>query len=196
MTFTKKKDIQFRKCSVEGCENKYKSNGYCSKHVQAWRKYGNPLGLTDPEETRRKQSKPTSVEDWAKLSKSAKAEHDTRKLFDPLNFLENRKELSPEDCLIRLCRFCTTPMKKTYFEYDSDYRWYSFNCEDCVYYTDIREPIDSVSMKLEQGIEHEPLTDYEEETIGERKARDKVMDEQGVNESMKNYSDEFKEANK
>ena len=40
MTFTKKKDIQFRKCSVDGCENKHKSNGYCSKHVQALRKHG------------------------------------------------------------------------------------------------------------------------------------------------------------
>ena len=29
------KDINLRTCSVEGCENKIKSNGYCSKHVQA-----------------------------------------------------------------------------------------------------------------------------------------------------------------
>jgi hypothetical protein len=31
------------RCSVEGCKQRYKSNGYCSTHYQRWRKNGEPL---------------------------------------------------------------------------------------------------------------------------------------------------------
>ena len=86
------KDIQFRKCSVEGCENKYKSNGYCSKHVQAWRKYGNPLGHADLEETKRKQSKPKSVEHRAKLSETVKAQFDVGDRVSPMKDREHTQE--------------------------------------------------------------------------------------------------------
>ena len=78
------KDINFRTCSVEGCENKIKSNEYCSKHVQACRKYGDPLGRADPEETKRKQSKPKSVEHRAKLSKIVKAQYDAGERVSPM----------------------------------------------------------------------------------------------------------------
>ena len=59
-------------CSVLGCDNKYKSNGYCSKHVQVWRKHGDPLGRADPKETKIKQSKPKSPSHKANLSKALK----------------------------------------------------------------------------------------------------------------------------
>jgi len=59
-------------CSVSGCDNKYKSNGFCSKHVQAWRKYDDPLGRADPKETKIKQSKPKSPSHKVNLSKSLK----------------------------------------------------------------------------------------------------------------------------
>ena len=78
------KDINFRTCSVEGCDNKYKSNRYCSKHVQACRKYGDPLGRADPEETKRKQSKPKSKEHKAKQSKTVKAQYDSGERVSPM----------------------------------------------------------------------------------------------------------------
>lgn len=33
-----------RKCSIDGCENKHKGHGYCSKHLSAWKRTGDPLG--------------------------------------------------------------------------------------------------------------------------------------------------------
>ena len=80
------KDINLRTCSVDGCENKIKSNGYCSKHVQAWRKYGDPLGRADPEETKRKQSKPKSKEHRANQSKTVKAQYDAGERVSPMFF--------------------------------------------------------------------------------------------------------------
>lgn len=32
-------------CSVEGCENRATKRGWCGKHYQRWRKYGDPLTL-------------------------------------------------------------------------------------------------------------------------------------------------------
>lgn len=32
-----------RPCSVEGCPEPHRSNGFCNKHRQAWRTYGDPL---------------------------------------------------------------------------------------------------------------------------------------------------------
>jgi len=86
------KDINFRTCSVEGCDNKYKSNRYCSKHVQACRKYGDPLGRADPEETKRKQSKPKSVEHRAKLSKVVKAQYDAGERVSPMKDRKHTQE--------------------------------------------------------------------------------------------------------
>ena len=48
-TITKKekreanKHIIKRYCSVDGCENKHRSSGYCNKHYKAFKKYGDPL---------------------------------------------------------------------------------------------------------------------------------------------------------
>jgi len=86
------KDINFRTCSVEGCENKIKSNEYCSKHVQACRKYGDPLGRADPEETKRKQSKPKSKEHKAKQSKTVKAQYDSGERVSPMKGKQHTQE--------------------------------------------------------------------------------------------------------
>ena len=86
------KDINLQTCSVEGCENKIKSNGYCSKHVQAWRKYGDPLGRADPEETKRKQSKPKSKEHRANQSKTVKAQYDAGERVSPMKGKNHSQE--------------------------------------------------------------------------------------------------------
>lgn len=41
-----------RKCSVDGCENKHKGHGYCSKHYQQYKKFGYVLDRSrkDPNE--------------------------------------------------------------------------------------------------------------------------------------------------
>ena len=81
-----------RICSVKNCNNKHKSNTYCSKHVQAWRKYGNPLGRADPEETKRKQSKPKSKEHKAKQSKTVKAQYDAGERVSPMKGKQHSQE--------------------------------------------------------------------------------------------------------
>lgn len=81
-----------RICSVKGCDNKHKSNGYCSKHVQAWRKYGDPLGRADPEETKRKQRKPKSQEHKTKLSKIVKAQYDAGERVSPMKDRQHTQE--------------------------------------------------------------------------------------------------------
>ena len=86
------KDINLRTCSVDGCENKIKSNGYCSKHVQAWRKYGDPLGRADPEETKRKQSKPKSKEHRANQSKTVKSQYDAGERVSPMKGKNHSQE--------------------------------------------------------------------------------------------------------
>lgn len=98
-----------------------------------------------------------------------------------------KKELHPEDCLIRLCRFCKTPMLKTSYEWDSEYRWYGFYCENCNFHTTIGEPINDIFMECDDGIEHEPLT----------------LEEQGVEESINDdtkkvhrFTNRFKEENR
>lgn len=73
-----------KKCKVPECDGKIKSNEYCSKHVQAWRKYGDPLGHADPEETKRKQSKPKSKEHRKKLSEIVKSQYDAGVRTSPM----------------------------------------------------------------------------------------------------------------
>ena len=85
-------NIRFRICIVEDCNNKHKSNGYCCKHVQAWRKYGDPLGHADPEETKRKQSKPKSVEHRIKLSKIVKSQYDAGQRVSPMKGKRHTQE--------------------------------------------------------------------------------------------------------
>lgn len=38
------KTDNYRKCSIEGCNDKYRCTGFCSKHYSRFRKHGDPLG--------------------------------------------------------------------------------------------------------------------------------------------------------
>lgn len=50
-----------KKCSIDGCDLKYKCRGFCSKHYQRWRKWGDPLFvMTHPDQSERF---------WAKVEK-------------------------------------------------------------------------------------------------------------------------------
>ena len=71
-------------------------------------------------------------------------------------------ELHPSECLIRLCRFCKHHMRQQNYESDTEYRWYTFSCESCGYYTTIGEPISDVFMDNWATLEHEPLHHTEE----------------------------------
>ena len=35
--------VGMKKCKVKGCKQKYRAKGYCNKHYQKWKKWGNPL---------------------------------------------------------------------------------------------------------------------------------------------------------
>jgi len=53
-------------------------------------------------------------------------------------------------------------MVRTNYEWDSEYRWYTFYCEFCEHATTIGEPInEEYHLGYENGIEHEPLTSEE-----------------------------------
>ena len=79
-----------------------------------------------------------------------------------------KNELHPEQCLIRLCRFCKHPMNQAKYENDDENRWYTFTCIECGYYTIIGEPINNIftdedfySEEIDDSLEHEPLCDDE-----------------------------------
>ena len=38
-------------CSIDGCESPHTARGWCSRHWQRWRKYGDPLGAASPQWT-------------------------------------------------------------------------------------------------------------------------------------------------
>jgi len=43
-------------CSIDGCNEKHEAKGFCQKHYDKLKNYGNPLHVVDPEETKRKIS--------------------------------------------------------------------------------------------------------------------------------------------
>lgn len=45
-----------RNCSIEGCNNKHDSKGFCKLHYLRWKRHGGPLKLADLIETRKKMS--------------------------------------------------------------------------------------------------------------------------------------------
>ncbi len=66
-----------RICSVDRCKGEHDAKGFCKKHYARWHRYGNPLYVPDPEETRRKNSeghrgKKPSFETRKKRSESMK----------------------------------------------------------------------------------------------------------------------------
>lgn len=34
-------------CTIDNCSNKVNARGYCSNHYRAWRKFGDPLGMSE-----------------------------------------------------------------------------------------------------------------------------------------------------
>lgn len=69
-----------------------------------------------------------------------------------------KERLEPQNCLIRMCRFCISPMQLIEFETDKDSRWYLFCCDNCEHHTRLSEPIFDEMMIKEYDMEHEPLT--------------------------------------
>jgi len=79
-----------RLCSVENCPNTHFGKGFCAKHYQKWKRYGNPLHVVDLEKSRKKQSeamtgKKFSEEHRKKISEA----HKGKKLSE-----EHKKKLS------------------------------------------------------------------------------------------------------
>lgn len=42
--------IKNRKCSIDGCNKRHDSHGYCGMHSQRFRRYGNPNHITSEED--------------------------------------------------------------------------------------------------------------------------------------------------
>jgi len=51
-----------RRCTVKGCNGKHNAKGYCGKHYNKLKKYGDPQYVPDPKETKKKQSE--SQKEW------------------------------------------------------------------------------------------------------------------------------------
>jgi len=45
-----------RTCSVNGCDKLHNTRGFCNAHYARWRRYGDPLYIPNPDESRRKNS--------------------------------------------------------------------------------------------------------------------------------------------
>ena len=45
-----------RLCSIKNCKNEHRARGYCNPHYKRLMRYGDPLHIPNPEETKRKQS--------------------------------------------------------------------------------------------------------------------------------------------
>ena len=83
-----------------------------------------------------------------------------------------RERLSPKNCLIRLCRFCVSPMNNVEFDSDSEFRWYTFHCKICNHSTIIGEPLNDIFIESEIGINnHEPLTFEEQKLKNEQESK-------------------------
>lgn len=61
---------QERLCSVDGCSTKYDSNGYCQKHYQRWKKYGDPLRVLEVHEYKKPLPRFCSLPDCSSPYKS------------------------------------------------------------------------------------------------------------------------------
>ena len=81
------------------------------------------------------------------------------------NHATNFYELHPKNCIIRLCRFCISPMKLLEYDWDSDFRWYTFYCRTCDNHTQVSEPLSPEFMEDWKSIPHEPKTSEENENF-------------------------------
>ena len=106
--------------------------------------------------------------------------------------------IDPSKSLIRICRFCLNPMILIHYEFDTEFRWFSFYCEECDHGTTLGEPIgEDVCPNYEDGSKHEPLT-YEElqhlEDSNDTTPIATVTSEDG--EIYVDFSKKFKEENR
>lgn len=86
-----------KSCSVESCNNKHDSKGFCKTHYLRWKRHGNPLKLADPNETRKKLSnarkgKTASIETRKKMSESMKKRIPNPKSLEALR-IANKKRI-------------------------------------------------------------------------------------------------------
>ena len=83
------------------------------------------------------------------------------------------EEIPPKFCVRRLCRFCHEYMNLDY-EFDSDYRWYIFTCEDCGIKSSLGEMIlDGGIISEDDCFNNDPLTKEEIEKQEEARIREK-----------------------
>jgi len=59
-----------RLCSIEECESKHFSNGYCNKHYCRWRTHGDPLKVIAPQEHKKRAKRVCSLPDCDSQYKS------------------------------------------------------------------------------------------------------------------------------
>lgn len=71
-----------------------------------------------------------------------------------------QEEISPSVCVTRLCRFCQEYMKLDY-EFDTEYRWYTFTCEDCGITSSLGESISISDVTEDDDFYTDPLTEEE-----------------------------------
>ncbi|MGI0062005.1 MAG: hypothetical protein ACREBA_06095, partial [Nitrosotalea sp.] len=50
-------------------------------------------------------------------------------------------KLNPGECVIRFCRACGKQMHLSMYDWDINYRWYHFHCNDCNYDVTLNEII-------------------------------------------------------
>ena len=79
-----------RLCSVENCPNRHFGKGYCGKHYQKWRRYGNPIYVFDPEKRRKNHSEAMKGRKYSEEHKKKISEaHKGKKLSE-----KHKKKLS------------------------------------------------------------------------------------------------------
>ena len=97
-------------------------------------------------------------------------------------------KLNPDECVIRLCKSCGKQMHLSSYEWDIQYRWYHFHCNDCGFDVSLGENImeDFRSMKQSDGGYLEPLTKEEMESQNSTEANEEKE------KMTRNITDEIK----
>jgi len=79
-----------RLCSVENCQNRHFGKGFCAKHYQKWRRYGNPIYVFDPEKRRKNHSEAMKGRKYSEEHKKKISEsHKGKKISE-----EHKKKIS------------------------------------------------------------------------------------------------------
>lgn len=104
------------------------------------------------------------------------------------------EEISPENCLIRICRICHKTMELSNYEFDSEYRWYTFFCDNCEITSVLGEMINEDyrdEYEEEDGIQLDPLTESEQ---AEQDSANNIVNER--TKGVHKYNWETREDNK